>query len=88
MGVSVVCSIFLSSDFYCSKFLFFYFQVSSRYFGSSFMGHATAENLEEHIVKQAGDLGLHKLLQLSMDGPNVNLKLHTLIEVRIIPVSH
>ncbi|XP_047740789.1 uncharacterized protein LOC125179270 [Hyalella azteca] len=54
--------------------------VSSRYFGSSFMGHATAEDLESQIMKQLEVLELKKVLQLSMDGQNVNHKLHNLID--------
>jgi len=48
--------------------------VSSRYFGSRFMGHASSEQLAEEIHNSISDLNVSRLLQLSMDGPNVNCK--------------
>jgi hypothetical protein len=41
------------------------------------MGHATANDLIEHLVRAVGDLPFGKLVQISMDGPNVNLSFWT-----------
>lgn len=40
---------------------------------SVFMGHSTAEDLQEKLLGALADLTLAKAVQLSMDGPNVNL---------------
>lgn len=47
--------------------------VTTRY-KSVFMGHSTAEELQEKLLGALTDLPLEKTVQLSMDGPNVNLK--------------
>ena len=48
-------------------------QVVRSYVGSSFMGHATADGTYSHFKKVHGDLDVtHDLIQISMDGPNVN----------------
>ena len=40
------------------------------------MGHATAEDTFMHFEKVYGDLNItHNLVQISMDGPNINLKM-------------
>ena len=50
-------------------------QVVRNYIGSHFMGHATADDTYKSLKKVHKDLDLsHNLVQLSMDGPNVNLK--------------
>ena len=49
-------------------------QVKVRYFGSSFMGHGTHEDLISHFSKLLDPLDVKKLYQISMDSPNVNLK--------------
>ncbi len=56
-------------------------QVKTRYLTSEFMGHATAAIVMEHFVKSVfesdlfkKDLNIHDMIQLSMDGPNVNWK--------------
>ena len=53
-------------------------QVFTRYLGSQFLGSSKAEDLLHGL--QAGVAGLdpRKLIQIGMDGPNVNLKLHRL----------
>ncbi|KAL1417423.1 hypothetical protein MTO96_006166 [Rhipicephalus appendiculatus] len=38
------------------------------------MGHSIAEDLQEKLLGALTDLPLEKAVQLSMDGPNVNLK--------------
>ena len=50
--------------------------VQTRYLTSAFLGHATAEDLLMTFLQNLKDTGLDakKMLQVSMDGPNVNLK--------------
>ncbi|XP_022076088.2 uncharacterized protein LOC127535448 isoform X2 [Acanthochromis polyacanthus] len=54
--------------------------VQSRYSGSQFMGHGTAEDLLRHFKEGAKDLDRRKLLSVSMDGPNVNWKFLELLQ--------
>jgi hypothetical protein len=49
-------------------------EVASRYFGSAFLGHATAECLLAGFKTAMQDLSLAGLMQVSMDGPSVNWK--------------
>ena len=49
-------------------------QVNTRYFTSKYLGHATADVLLEKILECG--LLLKDVMQLGMDGPNVNWKLH------------
>ncbi|KAH7978067.1 hypothetical protein HPB49_004355 [Dermacentor silvarum] len=49
-------------------------RVTRRYYTSVFMGHSTAEDLQEKLLAALADLPLAKAVQLSMDGHNVNLK--------------
>ena len=49
-------------------------QVKSRYYGSSFLGHATHKGLLKHFGEITKNLSPSKLYHISMDGPNVNLK--------------
>jgi len=49
--------------------------VCTRYFGSEFMVHGTAEDMWKKINDSISRLNLAKLVQISMDGPNVNWKL-------------
>ena len=53
-------------------------QVQTRYMKSVYMGHGTADDMMEHFDKGVSNVKglLHNLLQLSMDGPNVNWKFH------------
>ena len=51
-------------------------KMCTRYFGSQFLDKATATDLKFHLNKAMEKLDLSKLLQISMDGPSVNLKLH------------
>lgn len=49
--------------------------VSTRYYTSVFLGKTTAADLLEGLKTGATNELIKKLIQLSMDGPNVNLKL-------------
>ena len=54
--------------------------VASRYFDSLFMGHATAADLKEVFHKSTDELPKAQLLQISMDGPNVNCIFYSKVE--------
>ena len=54
-------------------------QVSTRYFGSEYLGKGDAEHLVQSFLASAQSLHLGKLVQIGMDGPNVNLKFHRLM---------
>ena len=47
-------------------------QVSSRFYTSEFLGHADADCLHEKLLDCCTAIGKPGLLQMSMDGPNVN----------------
>ncbi|KAM6967769.1 uncharacterized protein FYW47_006504 isoform 1-T1 [Aplochiton taeniatus] len=55
-------------------------QVQSRYLGSQFMGHATAQDLLKHVKKCVDQFDLRSLVSISMDGPNVNFKFFELLQ--------
>jgi len=48
--------------------------VKVRYLQSSYLGHSTSHDLLEHFSKSTESLDPSKMIQVSMDGPNVNLK--------------
>ena len=50
-------------------------KVESRYLTSLFLGHTTAIDLKKKFEEATEQLDLKKLIQISMDGPNVNWKL-------------
>ena len=50
-------------------------RVTTHYFSSEFLGYSSAEDLKAKLLNSLQKLSLPKILQLSMDGPNVNLKL-------------
>ncbi|KAG1651529.1 Structural maintenance of chromosomes flexible hinge domain-containing protein 1 [Nymphon striatum] len=53
-------------------------EVKTRYFGSTFLGHGTANDLMDHFTKSVLESGLpvKNMIQVSMDGPNVNWKFY------------
>ncbi|XP_071963464.1 uncharacterized protein [Antedon mediterranea] len=57
--------------------------VETRFFDSTFMGHATAEKVVTDFKICADKLNLAKLLQIGMDGPNVNWKFYKLLSADI-----
>ena len=50
-------------------------KVCSRYFDSNFLGHTSAQDLLKSVQSLFTTLNLMGLIQLSMDGPNINWKL-------------
>lgn len=61
-------------------------KVVTRYLGSVFMGHGTAIDMVEHFNKGIEDLQPHAkdMIQISMDGPNVNWKFFELMKNQIL----
>ncbi|KAK9976520.1 hypothetical protein ABG768_021725 [Culter alburnus] len=55
-------------------------KVHSRYLGSHFIGHSTAQDLLKHFKECVQQLNLSRLVSVSMDGPNVNLKFFELLQ--------
>ena len=53
-----------------------YNKVVERYFHSDFLGHATAADMLYHFNKGIAELDPSCLIQVSMDGPNVNWKFY------------
>ena len=58
-------------------------QVSSRFDTSEFLGHADADCLHEKLLDCCTAIGKPDLLQMSMDGPNVNWKTYELLSTSI-----
>ena len=54
--------------------------VETYYYTSEFLGHATAQDLTDDLKKTIDEFGASNLVQLSMDGPNVNLKCKDLVQ--------
>jgi hypothetical protein len=50
--------------------------VKVRYYDSTFFGHGTHTDLLKHFKTVTDDLQSNKVYQISMDGPNVNLKFY------------
>ena len=46
------------------------------YLTSRFLGHTCAEDLKKEFEEGIQELDMKKMVQVSMDGPNVNWKLH------------
>ena len=46
--------------------------VETRYFGSEFLKYSNAKALKQSFDKALNDLDVKKMVQISMDGPNVN----------------
>ena len=51
-------------------------KVNVRYYGSSFLGRGTHQNLLSHLTDITEDLDHSHLYQISMEGTNVNIKFH------------
>ena len=54
-------------------------EVKSRYLSSGFLGHTTAKDLKRAFEECTEKLDLKNLIQVSMDGPNINWKMLDLI---------
>ena len=58
-------------------------KVTGRYYSSNFLGHATVSNLFDSFVDTLGESLLLKVLQVSMDGPNVNWKFFDMLNIEL-----
>ena len=47
-----------------------------RYWDSLIVGHCISHDLKNHFSERVSDFTFNKILQVSMDGPSVNLKFH------------
>lgn len=54
--------------------------VTTRYLTSVFLGHSDAKSLVDSLKTSIPSSEMKKVLQLSMDGPNVNHKLHSMLQ--------
>ena len=78
----------LNNEFHKEQMDFFvkYFnkgRVVYEYLTSRFLGHTCAEDLKEEYEEGNQELDMKKMVQVSMDGPNVNWKLYdSIIEER------
>ena len=50
-------------------------KVEDRYWDSEFLGHTTHQDLHDSLQEGLRLFDMEKMVYLSMDGPNVNLKL-------------
>ena len=58
-------------------------KVTTRYYSSTFLGHATASNLFDSFTDTLGGSLLSKVLQVFMDGPNVNWKFFNMLNTAL-----
>ena len=58
-------------------------KVTTRYYSSSFLGHATASNLFDSFTDTLGESLLLKVLQVSVDGLNVNWKFFDMLNTEL-----
>nr|XP_055033836.1 uncharacterized protein LOC129422133 [Misgurnus anguillicaudatus] len=59
-------------------------KVSTHYLDSAFMGHGKAEDCLKHFKHLTEELNLSNLLQISMDGPNVNHKFYRDFQISVL----
>ena len=60
-------------------------KVTTRYFTSQFLGHGTANDMVDHFTEAVieSDLNMNNLIQIGMDGPNVNWKFYDLMSQKL-----
>lgn len=57
--------------------------IHTHFFKSEFMGHAAASDICDRLEPIIEELGYSKLIQLSMDGPNVNWKVFNSLQEQV-----
>jgi len=57
--------------------------VKTFYVGSQFLGLSKASDLCKHLMPYIENFGFHNLLQISMDGPNVNWSAYEMLAKEI-----
>ncbi len=55
-------------------------EVKTKYIGSEFMGHSSAQDIAEKMNNLLSEIGIKNLVQISMDGPNVNWKVFEILQ--------
>ena len=63
-------------------------EVKVRYLGSSFMGHATHEDLVKHFSAVVEPFDMKHMHTISMDGPSVNLKFYNVKDTCLDGILH
>lgn len=58
-------------------------EVKTKYIGSEFLGHSTAKDVVEKLNHLLSELGIRNLIQISMDGPNVNWKVFDTLQQQV-----
>ena len=60
-------------------------KVSTRYIGSKFLGHGTATDMLQHFHENVLESGLDisNMVQVSMDGPNINWKFYDNLKTKL-----
>lgn len=58
-------------------------EVKTKYIGSEFLGHSTAKDVVEKLNNLLSQLGITNLIQISMDGPNVNWKVFEILQKQV-----
>ena len=51
-------------------------EITDKYFASKFLGHATAADMLSYFKRATASRDPSSLMQVSMDGPNVNWKFY------------
>ncbi|XP_041376341.1 uncharacterized protein LOC121388878 [Gigantopelta aegis] len=62
-------------------------KVTTRYFDSAFIGHATANYMIVHFTELTKKLKLGNMIQLSMDGPNINWSFYDKLSAELKSVN-
>ena len=57
--------------------------IATHYMTSVFMGHGRADDLMEHFLVATEKLNMAKVVQVSMDGPNVNWSFHDKLQKKL-----
>lgn len=58
-------------------------EVNTTYISSEFLGHATAPDIVEKLNNLLSEIGIRNLVQISMDGPNVNWKVFEILQKQV-----
>ena len=59
-------------------------EVWTRYVALSFFGHATARDVADKMISVLDGIGMKHFVQLSMDGPHVNLKIFDMLQKEVL----
>ena len=59
-------------------------EVATRYYTSILMGHASAADLLKHIDTAVVKVSKNRIVQIGMDGPNVNWKLFEDLQTQLL----